>query len=153
MCFLCFLWLSTGQRADQSLSCSSAHHWQQVWHLSGKPHASAYTLPAKRGRPWLRGRVRLVGSNLDPPGPHQMCGTVKWTIYHLLELVTCWPQTLYFDFTTFSIPFVLIVPPSVLQELDSDKKKVVSKTLRFIAHYYAASLIVSTLKIHIIHLY
>lgn len=33
--------------------------------------------------------------------------------------------------------------PSVLQELDADKKKVVSKTLRFVAHYYAASLIVS----------
>lgn len=33
--------------------------------------------------------------------------------------------------------------PSVLQEFDPDKKKVVSKTLRFIAHYYAASLIVS----------
>lgn len=32
---------------------------------------------------------------------------------------------------------------SVLQEFDSDKKKVVSKTLRFVAHYYAASLIVS----------
>lgn len=33
--------------------------------------------------------------------------------------------------------------PSVSQEFDPDKKKVVSKTLRFIAHYYAASLIVS----------
>lgn len=32
---------------------------------------------------------------------------------------------------------------SGLQEFDSDKKKVVSKTLRFVAHYYAASLIVS----------
>lgn len=32
---------------------------------------------------------------------------------------------------------------SGLQEFDSGKKKVVSKTLRFVAHYYAASLIVS----------
>lgn len=38
-----------------------------------------------------------------------------------------------------------IVFPSVLQDFDSDKRKVVSKTLRFVAHYYAASLIVSNL--------
>lgn len=36
--------LPTGQRADQSLSCSFAHHRQQIWRLSGKTHASTFTL-------------------------------------------------------------------------------------------------------------
>lgn len=31
----------------------------------------------------------------------------------------------------------------MLQDFDSDEKKVIRKTLRFLAHYYAASLIVS----------
>ncbi|XP_042289151.1 cytoplasmic dynein 2 light intermediate chain 1 [Thunnus maccoyii] len=34
----------------------------------------------------------------------------------------------------------------IFQELDSDKRKVVSKTLRFVAHYYAASLIFTSIK-------
>uniref|UniRef100_A0A8C6KD38 Cytoplasmic dynein 2 light intermediate chain 1 n=1 Tax=Nothobranchius furzeri TaxID=105023 RepID=A0A8C6KD38_NOTFU len=35
---------------------------------------------------------------------------------------------------------------TLLQEFHSDKKKVISKTLRFVAHYYAASLIFTSIK-------
>lgn len=41
----------------------------------------------------------------------------------------------------------------MLQEFDSDKRRVVSKTLRFVAHYYAASLIVSVLLLYMQHIY
>ncbi|KAF3708054.1 Cytoplasmic dynein 2 light intermediate chain 1 [Channa argus] len=42
----------------------------------------------------------------------------------------------------FPVPLLIIGSKyDKFQEFDSDKKKVVSKTLRFIAHYYAASLI------------
>lgn len=43
--------------------------------------------------------------------------------------------------------------PSVFQEFDSDKRKVISKTLRFIAHHYAASLIVSVFLLYKQHIY
>uniref|UniRef100_A0A3B4ESU7 Cytoplasmic dynein 2 light intermediate chain 1 n=1 Tax=Pundamilia nyererei TaxID=303518 RepID=A0A3B4ESU7_9CICH len=43
----------------------------------------------------------------------------------------------------FPVPLLIIGSKyDIFQEFDSDKKKVVSKTLRFIAHYYAASLVV-----------
>uniref|UniRef100_A0A667YJT1 Cytoplasmic dynein 2 light intermediate chain 1 n=1 Tax=Myripristis murdjan TaxID=586833 RepID=A0A667YJT1_9TELE len=45
----------------------------------------------------------------------------------------------------FPVPLLIIGSKyDIFQEFDSEKKKVVSKTLRFVAHYYAASLIVST---------
>uniref|UniRef100_A0A3B5AYK8 Cytoplasmic dynein 2 light intermediate chain 1 n=1 Tax=Stegastes partitus TaxID=144197 RepID=A0A3B5AYK8_9TELE len=44
----------------------------------------------------------------------------------------------------FPVPLLIIGSKyDMFQEFDSDKKKVVSKTLRFVAHYYAASLIVN----------
>uniref|UniRef100_A0A3P8RVS2 Cytoplasmic dynein 2 light intermediate chain 1 n=1 Tax=Amphiprion percula TaxID=161767 RepID=A0A3P8RVS2_AMPPE len=49
----------------------------------------------------------------------------------------------------FPVPLLIIGSKyDVFQEFDSDKKKVVSKTLRFIAHYYAASLIVSVVLLY-----
>ncbi|KAG7228537.1 hypothetical protein INR49_007711 [Caranx melampygus] len=44
-----------------------------------------------------------------------------------------------------SVHSALRVLPKDYPEFDSDKKKVISKTLRFIAHHYAASLVVSVL--------
>uniref|UniRef100_A0AAX7SSR0 Cytoplasmic dynein 2 light intermediate chain 1 n=1 Tax=Astatotilapia calliptera TaxID=8154 RepID=A0AAX7SSR0_ASTCA len=45
----------------------------------------------------------------------------------------------------FPVPLLIIGSKyDIFQEFDSDKKKVVSKTLRFIAHYYVASLVVRT---------
>ncbi|XP_068184394.1 cytoplasmic dynein 2 light intermediate chain 1 [Antennarius striatus] len=47
----------------------------------------------------------------------------------------------------FSVPLLIIGSKyDIFQELDSDKRKVVSKTLRFVAHYYAASLIFTSIK-------
>ncbi|XP_070697416.1 cytoplasmic dynein 2 light intermediate chain 1-like [Pempheris klunzingeri] len=47
----------------------------------------------------------------------------------------------------FPVPLLIIGSKyDIFQESDSDKKKVVSKTLRFIAHYYAASLIFTSIK-------
>uniref|UniRef100_A0A3Q1GI50 Cytoplasmic dynein 2 light intermediate chain 1 n=1 Tax=Acanthochromis polyacanthus TaxID=80966 RepID=A0A3Q1GI50_9TELE len=47
----------------------------------------------------------------------------------------------------FPVPLLIVGSKyDVFQELDSDKKKVVSKTLRFIAHYYTASLIFTSIK-------
>ncbi|KAK2921685.1 cytoplasmic dynein 2 light intermediate chain 1 isoform X1 [Channa argus] len=47
----------------------------------------------------------------------------------------------------FPVPLLIIGSKyDKFQEFDSDKKKVVSKTLRFIAHYYAASLIFTSVK-------
>lgn len=47
----------------------------------------------------------------------------------------------------FPVPLLIIGSKyDLFQELDSDKKKVVSKTLRFVAHYYAASLIFTSIK-------
>ncbi|XP_028278955.1 cytoplasmic dynein 2 light intermediate chain 1 isoform X2 [Parambassis ranga] len=47
----------------------------------------------------------------------------------------------------FPVPLLIIGSKyDIFQELDSDKRKVVSKTLRFIAHYYAASLIFTSIK-------
>ncbi|XP_047458536.1 cytoplasmic dynein 2 light intermediate chain 1 [Mugil cephalus] len=47
----------------------------------------------------------------------------------------------------FPVPLLIIGSKyDIFQEFDSDKKKVVSKTLRFIAHYYAASLIFTSIK-------
>ncbi|XP_072246807.1 cytoplasmic dynein 2 light intermediate chain 1 isoform X1 [Leuresthes tenuis] len=47
----------------------------------------------------------------------------------------------------FPVPLLIIGSKyDLFQEFDSDKKKVVSKTLRFIAHYYAASLIFTSIK-------
>lgn len=47
----------------------------------------------------------------------------------------------------FSVPLLIIGSKyDIFQEFDSDKKKVVSKTLRFLAHYYAASLIFTSIK-------
>uniref|UniRef100_A0A3B4AHE4 Cytoplasmic dynein 2 light intermediate chain 1 n=1 Tax=Periophthalmus magnuspinnatus TaxID=409849 RepID=A0A3B4AHE4_9GOBI len=45
----------------------------------------------------------------------------------------------------FPVPLLIIGSKyDLFQEFESDKKKLISKTLRFIAHYYAASLIVSS---------
>ncbi|XP_034040747.1 cytoplasmic dynein 2 light intermediate chain 1 [Thalassophryne amazonica] len=47
----------------------------------------------------------------------------------------------------FPVPLLIIGSKyDIFQEFDSNKKKVISKTLRFIAHYYAASLIFSSIK-------
>ncbi|KAF7662500.1 hypothetical protein LDENG_00234820 [Lucifuga dentata] len=47
----------------------------------------------------------------------------------------------------FPVPLLIIGSKyDIFQEFDSDKKRVVSKTLRFIAHYYAASLIFTSIK-------
>ncbi|KAM6997247.1 cytoplasmic dynein 2 light intermediate chain 1 [Tautogolabrus adspersus] len=47
----------------------------------------------------------------------------------------------------FPAPLLIIGSKyDLFQEFDSDKRKVVSKTLRFIAHYYAASLIFTSIK-------
>ncbi|KAM9726561.1 cytoplasmic dynein 2 light intermediate chain 1 [Menidia menidia] len=47
----------------------------------------------------------------------------------------------------FPVPLLIIGSKyDLFQELDSDKKKMVNKTLRFIAHYYAASLIFTSIK-------
>ncbi|XP_061601135.1 cytoplasmic dynein 2 light intermediate chain 1 [Cololabis saira] len=47
----------------------------------------------------------------------------------------------------FPVPLLIIGSKyDLFQEFDSDKKKVVCKTLRFIAHYYAASLIFTSMK-------
>ncbi|XP_008291573.1 cytoplasmic dynein 2 light intermediate chain 1 [Stegastes partitus] len=47
----------------------------------------------------------------------------------------------------FPVPLLIIGSKyDMFQEFDSDKKKVVSKTLRFVAHYYAASLIFTSIK-------
>ncbi|KAM4590837.1 cytoplasmic dynein 2 light intermediate chain 1 isoform 2-T2 [Odontesthes bonariensis] len=47
----------------------------------------------------------------------------------------------------FPVPLLIIGSKyDLFQEFDSDKKKVVGKTLRFIAHYYAASLIFTSIK-------
>ncbi|XP_026212675.1 cytoplasmic dynein 2 light intermediate chain 1 [Anabas testudineus] len=47
----------------------------------------------------------------------------------------------------FPVPLLIIGSKyDIFQEFDSDKKKVVSKTLRFIAHYYAASLLFTSIK-------
>ncbi|XP_037637594.1 cytoplasmic dynein 2 light intermediate chain 1 isoform X2 [Sebastes umbrosus] len=47
----------------------------------------------------------------------------------------------------FPVPLLIIGSKyDIFQEFDSDKKKVVSKTLRFVAHYYAASLIFTSIK-------
>uniref|UniRef100_A0A672JRY4 Dynein, cytoplasmic 2, light intermediate chain 1 n=1 Tax=Salarias fasciatus TaxID=181472 RepID=A0A672JRY4_SALFA len=49
--------------------------------------------------------------------------------------------------SAFPVPLLIIGSKyDIFQEFDSDKKKVVSKTLRFIAHYYAASLIFTSIK-------
>ncbi|GLD63948.1 cytoplasmic dynein 2 light intermediate chain 1 [Lates japonicus] len=48
----------------------------------------------------------------------------------------------------FPVPLLIIGSKyDIFQEFDSDKKKVVSKTLRFVAHYYAASLIFTSIKL------
>uniref|UniRef100_A0A3Q3W241 Cytoplasmic dynein 2 light intermediate chain 1 n=1 Tax=Mola mola TaxID=94237 RepID=A0A3Q3W241_MOLML len=45
----------------------------------------------------------------------------------------------------FPVPLLIIGSKyDIFQEFDSDKRKVISKTLRFVAHYYAASLIVTS---------
>uniref|UniRef100_A0AAX7T9S1 Cytoplasmic dynein 2 light intermediate chain 1 n=1 Tax=Astatotilapia calliptera TaxID=8154 RepID=A0AAX7T9S1_ASTCA len=47
----------------------------------------------------------------------------------------------------FPVPLLIIGSKyDIFQEFDSDKKKVVSKTLRFIAHYYVASLVFTSIK-------
>ncbi|XP_070772428.1 cytoplasmic dynein 2 light intermediate chain 1 [Enoplosus armatus] len=47
----------------------------------------------------------------------------------------------------FPVPLLIIGSKyDIFQELDSEKRKVVSKTLRFVAHYYAASLIFTNIK-------
>ncbi|XP_078129821.1 cytoplasmic dynein 2 light intermediate chain 1 [Sander vitreus] len=47
----------------------------------------------------------------------------------------------------FPVPLLIIGSKyDTFQEFDSDKRKVVSKTLRFVAHYYAASLIFTSIK-------
>ncbi|XP_056291860.1 cytoplasmic dynein 2 light intermediate chain 1 isoform X2 [Pseudoliparis swirei] len=47
----------------------------------------------------------------------------------------------------FPVPLLIIGSKyDIFQEFDSDKRKVVCKTLRFIAHYYAASLIFTNIK-------
>ncbi|XP_017287245.1 cytoplasmic dynein 2 light intermediate chain 1 isoform X2 [Kryptolebias marmoratus] len=47
----------------------------------------------------------------------------------------------------FPVPLLIIGSKyDLFQEFDSDKKKVISKTLRFVAHYYAASLIFTSNK-------
>ncbi|XP_068587942.1 cytoplasmic dynein 2 light intermediate chain 1 isoform X2 [Cebidichthys violaceus] len=47
----------------------------------------------------------------------------------------------------FPVPLLIIGSKyDIFQEFDSDKKKVVCKTLRFVAHYYAASLIFTSIK-------
>uniref|UniRef100_A0A665WUP9 Cytoplasmic dynein 2 light intermediate chain 1 n=1 Tax=Echeneis naucrates TaxID=173247 RepID=A0A665WUP9_ECHNA len=47
----------------------------------------------------------------------------------------------------FPVPLLIIGSKyDIFQELDSDKRKVVSKTLRFVAHYYASSLIFTSIK-------
>ncbi|XP_074531904.1 cytoplasmic dynein 2 light intermediate chain 1 [Halichoeres trimaculatus] len=47
----------------------------------------------------------------------------------------------------FPVPLLIIGSKyDLFQEFDSDKRKVVNKTLRFIAHYYAASLIFTSIK-------
>lgn len=84
LCSLC----STGQRTDPSVSCSSAHHWQQIRPVSGKDDPESSCVSESESDVW-----------------------------------TVW---------------------SVFQEMDSDTKRVVSKTLRFLSHFYAASLIVRT---------
>uniref|UniRef100_A0A3Q3SXN0 Cytoplasmic dynein 2 light intermediate chain 1 n=1 Tax=Mastacembelus armatus TaxID=205130 RepID=A0A3Q3SXN0_9TELE len=52
----------------------------------------------------------------------------------------------------FPVPLLIIGSKyDIFQEFDSDKRKVISKTLRFVAHYYAASLIVSSFTVHAIY--
>uniref|UniRef100_A0A1A7YHR1 Cytoplasmic dynein 2 light intermediate chain 1 n=1 Tax=Iconisemion striatum TaxID=60296 RepID=A0A1A7YHR1_9TELE len=47
----------------------------------------------------------------------------------------------------FPVPLLIIGSKyDLFQEFHSDKKKVISKTLRFVAHYYAASLIFTSIK-------
>ncbi|XP_072292565.1 cytoplasmic dynein 2 light intermediate chain 1 [Eucyclogobius newberryi] len=47
----------------------------------------------------------------------------------------------------FPVPLLIIGSKyDIFQEFESDKKKLISKTLRFIAHYYAASLIFTSIK-------
>ncbi|KAJ4949595.1 hypothetical protein JOQ06_021105 [Pogonophryne albipinna] len=47
----------------------------------------------------------------------------------------------------FPVPLLIIGSKyDLFQEFDSDKRKVISKTLRFVAHYYAASLIFTSIK-------
>ncbi|KAM8852128.1 cytoplasmic dynein 2 light intermediate chain 1 isoform 2-T2 [Synchiropus picturatus] len=47
----------------------------------------------------------------------------------------------------FPVPLLIIGSKyDIFQEFDSDKKKLISKTLRFVAHYYAASLIFTSTK-------
>lgn len=47
----------------------------------------------------------------------------------------------------FPVPLLIIGSKyDIFQEFDSDKKKLISKTLRFIAHYFAASLIFTSIK-------
>ncbi|KAM8858690.1 cytoplasmic dynein 2 light intermediate chain 1 [Spinachia spinachia] len=47
----------------------------------------------------------------------------------------------------FPVPLLIVGSKyDIFQELDSDKRKVVCKTLRFVAHYYAASLIFTSIK-------
>ncbi|XP_054455751.1 cytoplasmic dynein 2 light intermediate chain 1 [Anoplopoma fimbria] len=48
----------------------------------------------------------------------------------------------------FPVPLLIIGSKyDIFQEFDSDKRKVVCKTLRFVAHYYAASLIFTSIKL------
>ncbi|KAM4729492.1 cytoplasmic dynein 2 light intermediate chain 1 [Anableps anableps] len=47
----------------------------------------------------------------------------------------------------FPVPLLIIGSKyDLFQDFDSDKKKVISKTLRFLAHYYAASLVFTSIK-------
>ncbi|KAK5882684.1 hypothetical protein CesoFtcFv8_021244 [Champsocephalus esox] len=47
----------------------------------------------------------------------------------------------------FPVPLLIIGSKyDLFQEFDSDKRKVISRTLRFVAHYYAASLIFTSIK-------
>ncbi|XP_039995898.1 cytoplasmic dynein 2 light intermediate chain 1 [Xiphias gladius] len=47
----------------------------------------------------------------------------------------------------FPVPLLIIGSKyDIFQEFDSDKRKLVSKTLRFVSHYYAASLIFTSIK-------
>uniref|UniRef100_A0A3Q2TN70 Cytoplasmic dynein 2 light intermediate chain 1 n=1 Tax=Fundulus heteroclitus TaxID=8078 RepID=A0A3Q2TN70_FUNHE len=47
----------------------------------------------------------------------------------------------------FPVPLLIMGSKyDIFQDFDSDKKKVISKTLRFLAHYYAASLIFTSIK-------
>uniref|UniRef100_A0A674C594 Dynein, cytoplasmic 2, light intermediate chain 1 n=1 Tax=Salmo trutta TaxID=8032 RepID=A0A674C594_SALTR len=50
----------------------------------------------------------------------------------------------------FPVPLLIIGSKfDIFQDFDSEKRKVICKTLRFISHYYAASLIVRTIDVHV----